>query len=64
MGNVDRNTVKHHCLHRLFGDPIKARVVRFIPIKWHHKIGFRFEVYGFRGKLTLLIRYYNDLYVN
>ncbi len=56
VGNEDQATVRHHCLHRLFGEPVKARVVRFLPVRWHRRIGLRFEVYGFRGTSGTLRR--------
>ena len=55
IGNEDQNTVKHHCLHRIFGEAIKARVIRIIPTEWHIDIGLRFEVYGFRSNFHMLL---------
>ena len=50
IGNTDQSTIKYHCLHRLFGQAIQARVVRFIAVEWHIKIAMRIELYGYRGK--------------
>jgi len=40
-GNWDREHSKKHVIR-----PFKAKVLRFYPQKWHHKIAMRVEVYG------------------
>ena len=54
LGNKNGDTWKRHCLHRYYGEPVKTRYVRFIPLTFEVAVCMRLEAYGFRGELTLL----------
>ena len=41
-GNSDEDSVVYHQLN----PPIRARYIRFRPIKWHDWISMRVELYG------------------
>ena len=45
-GNTDRETVVYQAVN----PPIRARFIRFRPIKWHLFISMRAELYGCKGK--------------
>jgi hypothetical protein len=48
IGNTDQNTWKKHCLHLYYGEPVKTRFVRFVPLSNSGCTGMRVELYGFR----------------
>ena len=57
-GNTDQDTVVSHDLN----PPIRARLIRFVPVAWHSRISMRVELYGCQGSIAFQI--YTNKFMN